>query len=560
MRQLLLAATTACLALAATTPLSVKNDKTVLILGGGVAGIIAARTLAERNITDVLLIEARPELGGRMRSLDFGSQGNTATIELGANWVQGAGGGNPILALAAEHGLRTVPSDFYGSVERQLSPRITWHDTQRYPLARNSTYDENGEGDYLGVLEQAIVAYTNLSDVGVLRASKGHADMNSRAGYSLMGMKPETPLDMAAEYFMVDWQYAQTPEQTSWIASSMVHRYTYDVAHGGFSGRNLLSVDQRGFKHLIQAESEKFLQPEQVLLNATVRRIAYSPERVVVTLADGTSISADYVISTFSLGVLQNDDVLFRPALPMWKMEAIHSMTMATYTKIFLQFDEKFWFDTQFALYADKERGRYPVWQSLDLEGFLPGSGILFATVTGDYARRIELLSDAQVLEELLSVLQTMFPNTTIPSPTAFLFPRWTADPLYRGSYSNWPASFVREHHTNLRANVGKRLWFAGEATSLRYFGYLHGAYLEGMDIAAHVADCVLSKGDECVGLPFVDSVEMRMRNSGEAPARVGYRPASGPRVDVRPFLAGVLSSVLPYSWWWWCVKAGFVP
>ena len=34
------------------------------------------------------------------------------------------------------------------------------------------------------------------------------------------------------------------------------------------------------------------------------------------------------------------------------------------------------------ALYADETRGRYPVWQSLDQGGFLPGSGIIFATVT----------------------------------------------------------------------------------------------------------------------------------------------------------------------------------
>ena len=37
------------------------------------------------------------------------------------------------------------------------------------------------------------------------------------------------------------------------------------------------------------------------------------------------------------------------------------------------------------ALYADPERGRYPVWQSLDHENFLPGSGIVFATVTVRY-------------------------------------------------------------------------------------------------------------------------------------------------------------------------------
>ena len=33
-------------------------------------------------------------------------------------------------------------------------------------------------------------------------------------------------------------------------------------------------------------------------------------------------------------------------------------------------------------LYADKQRGKYAVWQSLDRKNFLPGSGIIFVTVT----------------------------------------------------------------------------------------------------------------------------------------------------------------------------------
>ena len=64
-----------------------------------------------------------------------------------------------------------------------------------------------------------------------------------------------------------------------------------------------------------------------------------------------------------------------------------------------------------------------------------------------------------------------MFPNTTIPDPVAFHFPRWASDPLFRGSYSNWPPSFFSEHHQNLQATVSSRLWFAGEATSQKYFG-----------------------------------------------------------------------------------------
>ncbi|KAI0316950.1 amine oxidase [Amylostereum chailletii] len=462
------------------------HDASVLVLGGGVAGVIAARTLHSHGVSDFKVIEARTELGGRMRSAPFGASGREYSIELGANWIQGTqegdGPANPILTLAKKHGLKTAESDFYDSIV---------------------FYDEGGSANYSDVFNDAIDAYTNLTILGGARVPNGLVDTTCRTGYALSGVKPKTPQEMASEYYM-DWEYAQTPEQTSWIASSWANNFTYDVDQGGFSDGNLFSVDQRGFKHLIQAEADEFLSPSQLVLNATVRTIAYSDDGVVVTLTNGTRLTSDYVITTFSLGVLQNDDVVFEPPLPMWKQEAIQSMTMATYTKIFLQFEQKFWFDTQFGLYADKERGRYPAWQGLDLQDFIPGSGILFATVTGDYSERIEALPDAQIQAELISVLEVMFPNITIPEPTAFFFPRWFSDPLYRGSYTNWPSSFVSPHHTNLRANVGSRLWFSGEAMSQKYFGFLHGAYFEGEAAGEHVAQCI--KG-ECARLPHVKQV-----------------------------------------------------
>ncbi len=90
----------------------------------------------------------------------------------------------------------------------------------------------------------------------------------------------------------------------------------------------MLSIDQRGFKYLIQAEAAEFLKPSQVRLQATVSTIKYSESAVTVTLTDGTRLTAQYAICTFSLGVLQNDDVQFDPPLPEWKVEAIQSMTM----------------------------------------------------------------------------------------------------------------------------------------------------------------------------------------------------------------------------------------
>ncbi len=48
--------------------------KQVLILGGGVAGVIAARKLTDEGITDFVIVEARDELGGRMHSTSFGAR------------------------------------------------------------------------------------------------------------------------------------------------------------------------------------------------------------------------------------------------------------------------------------------------------------------------------------------------------------------------------------------------------------------------------------------------------------------------------------------------------
>ena len=91
-----------------------------------------------------------------------------------------------------------------------------------------------------------------------------------------------------------------------------------------------MSIDQNGFKEFIQAEAAEFLKPSQVLFNSTVTNITYSESGVSVTLAGGETLKADYALCTFSLGVLQHDDVAFDPALPDWKQEAIQSMDMVS--------------------------------------------------------------------------------------------------------------------------------------------------------------------------------------------------------------------------------------
>jgi len=68
----------------------------------------------------------------------------------------------------------------------------------------------------------------------------------------------------------------------------------------------------------------EFPTPEQV------KTIAYSGEDITVTLVDGSTLKTDYALISFSLGVLQNDDVTWGPELPAWKTEAVQSMSMVS--------------------------------------------------------------------------------------------------------------------------------------------------------------------------------------------------------------------------------------
>lgn len=102
------------------TPSTASDHTTVLILGGGMTGIIAARTLHEQGIDDFIILDAGTELGGRMIHQSFGVPGRQVVVEMGPNWVQGTqqgnGPANPIWELALKHNLTTVFNDMYGSV------------------------------------------------------------------------------------------------------------------------------------------------------------------------------------------------------------------------------------------------------------------------------------------------------------------------------------------------------------------------------------------------------------------------------------------------------------
>ena len=364
------------------------------------------------------------------------------------------------------------------------------------------TFNASGPHDYTNLLNVGFEnAYSTLEEDAGYILTQNLQDRSVRTGLRISGWnEQQSPEKQATSWWEFDWEYAQSPDESSQLFSIV----NYNTTFYQFSEDNNYVYDQRGFNTFIKGLASTYLTPAdpRLLLSTVVSNITYTPSGVTIytTNASHPCIQASYAITTFSLGVLQDSVnpvsskplVSFHPALPQWKQTAIQSMPFGTYTKIFLQFNTTFWdHDTQYFLYADPDtRGYYPLWQSLDAPGFLRGSGILFVTVVSQQAYTAESQTDEQTKQQVLAVLRSMFGADKVPEPMAFMYPRWTETEWARGSYSNWAPGLSLEMHQNLRANVGP-VWFAGEHTHPEYYGFLQAAYFEGQRVGEAVAGLV---------------------------------------------------------------------
>ncbi|CAN6293608.1 unnamed protein product [Urochloa humidicola] len=469
-------------ALAHYASLTAAAGPKVIIVGAGMSGISAGKRLSDAGITDLVILEATDRIGGRMHKTSFAG----LNVEMGANWVEGVGGEqmNPIWPLANETlKLRTFFSDYDHFAKNTYKQDGGLHD-EDFVQKRIDRADEVEESG------------TKLS--GTLHSS-GRDDMSVLAMQRLndhMPSGPSTPVDMVIDYYKYDYEFAEPPRVTSLQNTMPLPTFK------NFGDDVYFVADQRGYESVVYYIAGTYLKTNKsgaivdprLRLNKVVREITYYPSGVIVKTEENEVYKADYVMVSVSLGVLQTDLIRFTPQLPHWKIINIYQFDMALYTKIFLKFPKKFWPEgpgTEFFLYASERRGYYPIWQQFEKQ--YPGSNVLLVTVTDDESRRIEQQSDNQTKAEAVEVLRKMFPGKDVPDATDILVPRWWSNRFFKGTFSNWPIGVSRYEYDLIRAPVG-RVYFTGEHTSEHYNGYVHGAYLAGIDSADILIKCVNKK------------------------------------------------------------------
>ncbi|WP_375382153.1 flavin monoamine oxidase family protein [uncultured Sphingomonas sp.] len=400
------------------------SGRDVVVIGGGAAGIAAARMLHDAG-RDVLLLEAKDRLGGRAHTVTLDVHGRSIAMDCGCGWLHSAQR-NPWTGLAQAHSLtvdRTPPG--WGEQWRGLG--FSAADQKAFGAASDAM-DAEAHRLLLGPDRPLADAVAPGSWRPLLDAISGYANGARLADVSLH-----------------DWAaYEDASTDDNWAVVE-------------------------GYGTLVTRHAAVL----PVRLNTCVRRIDHRGRTIRVETDAGT-IETDAVVVALPTSVLARGDVAFDPPLAH-KQAAADALPLGLADKIFLAVDGPA-FPPNAHLIGDPHSA---CTASYRLSPF--GAPLVEVFVGGDCAEMLERESDAGAAAFAVGELEGLLGRDWRFSPLART--RWRADPLIGGSYSHARVGAAGQRAV-LAEPVDGRLFFAGEACSRADFSTAHGAYETGVAAA----------------------------------------------------------------------------
>lgn len=428
----------------------------ILVIGAGMAGIAAARTLHDAGCS-VAVLEARDRIGGRTHT----DSSLGVDIDLGAAWIHGPTA-NPLVPLARQHGVGWGFTDFFNVHGGGV---MAFH-------ADGAPIDEAA---YTEGIQYFPAAYAHLHN-SLLTDPPGD-EVRSMAALLDRGLPGQESLtgDAAAGFYYtsrvrIRYEDAADLDQVDWrIGRGYVK----------LPGGDLL-VHDGGFGRLVRGLAAGL----NIRTGVVVERIAYGDDGVTVSTGQG-DFQAERVIVTVPLGVLKAGVIDFSPGLPPEKQAAIERIGFGHYEKLALRFPRIFWptGPHRFNYLSDADPPLFMAWLN---NAHYTGEPVLVAYHAAGLARHINPWPDERLIAGALEALRRMF-GPDVPDPLSYVRSAWEADPFSRGSYSFSQLGMTPDDRTALAAPVGDRLYFAGEATHPHYWATVHGAYETGVRAARAV-------------------------------------------------------------------------
>ena len=421
------------------------QSERILVLGAGIAGLAAARALADRGYS-VTVLEARSVIGGRIRTdTSIGSP-----LDLGASFIHGTQG-NPLVELAARFGSQTYDTDADAEYLVDAEGKFI-----------SSKLSKQAQSEFDILFDKLLAAQQDLDDDRSIQsvASKLAKSVRAQKGAALGNvldflLKSDIAIESGADLKEMSLLYLDDDLE--------------------FKGPDLLL--KTGYINIING----LAQGLDVKLSQKVTAVTQTGSSVSVTTTTNT-FDADRVVVTLPLGILQRSDISFSPRLPAAKTSALARLKMGVLDKTFFKFPNVFWQTRKDNLgYIGNVGAR----SSLDIPEYytldrLLEAPILFGFTAGAMARRFETFDSAAIIARTMKTFRKIF-GSSVPQPEAILRTNWASDPYSYGSYSFIAVNAKAEDYDSMAEPVNNRIFFAGEATNRSYPGTVHGAYLSGV-------------------------------------------------------------------------------
>ncbi|XP_071955677.1 amine oxidase [flavin-containing]-like [Antedon mediterranea] len=450
------------------------ETKDVIVIGGGISGLCAAKLLAESGV-DVLVLEARDRVGGRTHTMRDSSVGGY--VDLGGSYVGRTQ--DRLLRVAKELGIESYPID--------ENAKISWvQDGRVYPFKGSfpTFYNPLVWMD----INQVIRGIDSLGEK-IPSADPWDCPDAEELDNTLMQdwIDKNTLTKTGNDFCKTICQLIVTSQATE---MSVLFVAWYIKQCGGFV--RIISTKFGGQEKKFIGGSQQIsiglmnkIGKERVILDSPVYSLDQSGDVAVIKTLNEKTYKAKHVIIAMSPGLTQK--IHFNPPLPPLRNQLAARSPMGSVIKCMVYYKTDFWRDRGYCGSSWSIDPDLPVEWSLDdtkPDGSAPA---LVTFITANKARKFCQLTENERRDKLCRYFAKVFGTDEAMHPINYVEKNWMAEAYSAGCYTTiFQPGTLYQYGRELRRIVGC-IHFAGTETASKWSGYMDGAVESGERAAREI-------------------------------------------------------------------------